>query len=172
MFVLPRTALPLRSPPGERTTAVRAWLRRLSVLCLVAVVLSGTLTAGGTYLWCAMMQAPVETCCCAPERSDLETGERPQSQWGEPPRTPSRLQSGCCQSRGHDGLGDGRLVSSALEVPPALPAASSPSPALAVAVPVASYVPASPSSAVRASPIRAGPRTASELCVKLQVLRC
>jgi hypothetical protein len=148
---------------GERTSAVRAVLRQLSALCLVLLVLSGTLTAGGTYLWCSMMQASVETCCCAPERSALQvqTDERPE------------IHSGCCQSHGHEALDQGRLVSSAIEVPPALPAAAlRPAPVLAGAIPVASYVAASPSCAVRASPIRAGPRTASEHCAKLQVFRC
>ena len=64
-------------------------------------------------------------------------------------------------------------MSSVIEVPPALPAAAwSPSPALVVAIPVASCVLASPSYAMRASPIRAGPRTASEHCAELQVFRC
>lgn len=165
MFAVPHAPPPLlrARPSGERTSEVRKVLRRLFAFCLAALVLSGALTAGRTYLWCSMMQASVETCCCGPERATAEAriDER------------SELRNGCCEDRGHDELDQGRLVSTAIEVPAALPpAACSPLPALAVATRGASLTPASPPCTVRASPIRAGPRAASEICVRLQVFRC
>jgi hypothetical protein len=136
--------------------------RRLFALCLAAVVLVGALTAGRTYVWCSMMQQRVTTCCCAAERSDVERRED----------TRPELRSRCCETHGEDALTVAGTFSGAIEIPPAVVAVAPPAPAPTVAIPSASYAPVLPQRAVRVSPIRAGPRTASATCAKLQVFRC
>jgi hypothetical protein len=138
-------------------------LAKLSGLCLAILVLASTLTAGWSYLWCAMMQERVDTCCCAPEHGTVDT---PRDQGPE-------LRNGCCEHRGLDELTKGSVVSSTIEVPPALPVAVIPQVVtLAAAIPAAPLAPDAGPSTVRERPIRAGPHGATDTCVWLQVFRC
>jgi hypothetical protein len=162
MMATPRSSLPLLSPVWRATGSLRGARQRLFALCLAALVLVSTLAAGRTYLWCSMMEQRVETCCCASERSDVERG-------GD---TRPELRSRCCETHGEDALTAAGIFSSAIEIPPAVVAVAPPAPALTVAIPSASYAPVLPQRAVRTSPIRAGPRTASATCARLQVFRC
>ena len=141
---------------------MRALVRRLVALCSAAVVLVGALAAGKSYLWCSMMQASVETCCCSPEPSVLDEGasERPE------------LRSACCEHRAHDDLATVRLPTIALDVPPGLRTGFVVADAsTTMAGRVSALAPAAPSRAGGAT-IRAGPSTATETCVRLQVFRC
>jgi hypothetical protein len=131
--------------------------------CVAALVLTSTLVAGRAYLWCSMMAASVETCCCPAEHDELGLGDHERS---------PEVENGCCQGHAHDDLTKGHVAADTLEVPPALPARAAAAPAIVVPTPLASYPPASPARASRASPIRAGPRPASDTCARLQVYRC
>jgi hypothetical protein len=109
-----------------------------------------------------MMEQRVETCCCGPEARPGE--ERSAAQ--------AELRSGCCESQHGSEVSAGIASSQAIDVPPALPATD-----LSYANPLSSVMRpahqlASTSLQWRARPIRAGPRAASDTCVRLQVFRC
>jgi hypothetical protein len=157
MITASRITPPPRSPTRGETETLRGAGRRLFALCLAALVLMGALTAGRTYLWCSMMEQPVDARCCVTEPTDV---------------TGSELRSGCCETRGHDEIAMARVPSGGVEIPPAVVAIAPPAPALSVAISVASYSPTPHLRAVRTSHIRAGPGAASATCVKLQVFRC
>ncbi|MFO0757771.1 MAG: hypothetical protein U0359_14850 [Byssovorax sp.] len=149
-----------RSPAGERSRA-RALLSRLGALALAAIVLASLLTAGRTYLFCSMMDRVVDACCCAPETDGEDTHDGPA------------LKVGCCEDRVHGDIAQGNLAAGDVEVPVALPA-SAVLPAVIVAqvLRAPALLDTERPAVLPASPIRAGPRTASEACVYLQVFRC
>jgi hypothetical protein len=162
MLTLPNPTSPLRARPWRVRGAVSGLVRRLFVLCLAAVVLTATLGAGHAYLWCSMMQEHVKTCCCDPAPTASEPG-------GD---TRQELRSGCCESKNGAALGAGLTISQAVELPAALPATSAPRMEPSSAVPTRSRRALQAVVGWRERPIRAGPRSAAEVCVSLQVFRC
>jgi len=134
-------------------------LRRLFAVAVSALVLIASLSAGRAYLWCSMMERAVEACCCEPE-GDGEEHEGAQ------------IHAGCCEDRAIGTLAKASpAAATAVEIPPALPAALAP-PAPALRAVVAE--PAAPQARATAcaSPIRADPSRAADTCVRLQVFRC
>jgi hypothetical protein len=155
------TALARRAP---RSWGWREASRRLLGLVVTALVLVSTLGAGRTYLWCTMMQERVESCCCASAESERDAG-RDQA---------PTVQNGCCEDHATPAVDLGSVPSDLIEMPAALPA-----PPLGAPVVVAAPARAAPSvsQAVaslnpRARPIRAGPRSAADTAIRLQVFRC
>ena len=142
--------------------ASRGLARRAAALAALVVVLSSALLSGQSYLFCLMMERPVEACCCAPEASTL----------GDAPVFHPEIRNGCCESRAGAELAKARVATTASEVPPATLSTIARLPALA-AIPrartssrVGRAVP------LRSSQIRAGPWAASDTCVRLQIFRC
>jgi hypothetical protein len=146
---------------------LRGAARRLFALCLAAVVLVGTLTAGRTYLWCAMMEQRVAASCCAAERPDIE---RPNVE--RPDDARPHLGNGCCERHGQDGLTVAPVPSGDADILPSVAATVVPAPVPTVAVRILPYPPVVPARPSHARPIRAGPGTASAACARLQVFRC
>jgi hypothetical protein len=139
----------------------RQMLARFVALCVAAVVLVGTLTAGHTYLWCSMMQQRLETCCCETRRSELEAPAIGQSQ----------IENGCCQQYHTGGIDMGRVASESLDVSAPLAVAVT-TPTFAISVVGASPMPHVPRPITHAKAPRAGPQTASDRCARLQVFHC
>jgi hypothetical protein len=164
MFTMPSAASLLRRRQLRVRGGNRALLRRAFAGCLAAAVLAATLGAGRAYLWCSMMQQRVDTCCCEPERHAAE----------ERSETRQELRNGCCESQQGATLAAGIATCRVLDVPAAFPAADLPRTELASVV--ASWPPlrarAARGGSSRERPIRAGPRGASEVCIRLQVFRC
>lgn len=147
-------------PAALRSPRLAGLIQRLCALGVAALVILGTLSAGRSYLWCSMMEQPVEACCCAAERAETGAEATPE------------LRNGCCEKHHAEALLKGH-VPATLEVPASLPAAPLPAPpVLAAPVPAPSLSYAPPSCLRRAGFIRAGPWAPSDLCVRLQVFRC
>jgi hypothetical protein len=161
MLTRPNPTSSLRARRWRAGGPLGGLLRRVFALCLAATVLTATLSAGRAYLWCSIMQERVETCCCEPGQS-ADEGHAGQE-----------LRSGCCESKHSALLGTGITASKPLEVPAALPAMSvlQTEPAL-VAVERSPRRASETAVGSRERPIRAGPCSASEVCVRLQVFRC
>jgi hypothetical protein len=157
--------LSVTAAPRSRTSPLlgRDLLRRLFAFVAAALVLVGSLTAGRSYLWCAMMERAVEACCCDVEHAADEA----------PADERSEIRNACCEDRAYGDLDKARVSAGALDLSAAMIAAL-PAPAVIVAVstPAARFVPTRAPSSVCASPIRAGPRTAAQTAVRLQVFRC
>jgi hypothetical protein len=146
------------------TPIARTVLRRVLASCLAALVLVATLTAGRPYLWCSMMERRVEACCCKGEEDGT---------LASPDQGPE-IQNGCCEGRDHDELSKARVVTDGMDIPPVTPSSSrAPGPMLVRnRFAQASLGPAPDVARGRTAPIRAGPRCATESCVRLQVFRC
>lgn len=172
MLATPTSPRRRSRPPitGRGAHGARAVMARVAAACLAALLLVATLTSGRSYLFCAMAERAVDACCCEPVRvvhlhaqdGDEDAGRAAQ------------LGMGCCHSeaygeiaRGHIGLGALDLLAAppATALPPAPIFTAPPAPADARARVASPPLP-------RAAPIRAGPRTASDTCVRLQVFRC
>lgn len=138
-------------------SAETRWTWRALALAAASLVLVSTLFSGRFYLFCLMMERPVEACCCAGEPSDESAPE---------------LRNGCCESRGTGEQLKGHMAAAAFDVPPAtLGAFVEEPPAVRVVpriVPARVTLPAPR----RDNPIRAGPRHAAQACIELQVFRC
>jgi hypothetical protein len=145
-------------PLGE----VRALFRRIFVLAVAAVVLAATIGAGRTYLFCTMMQERVDRCCCTPERDEADL---------TPSDAPS-IEAGCCEDHATGALALGSTSPAGLDVPAGLPAAIEVPLVVSTAPPAPRFERQPAAAVLAASPIRAGPRTASDACVRLQVFRC
>jgi hypothetical protein len=152
-----------RTPLPGRDLRARGFVRRLFALVAATLVLVASLTAGRSYLWCAMMERAVEACCCDVEHAADEA----------PADERSEIRNACCEDRAFGDLDKGRVSASTPDLPDAMIAAL-PAPAVIVAASItaARFVPARAPSSVCASPIRAGPRTAAQTAVRLQVFRC
>lgn len=145
-------------PPGPAGI-----VQRLFALAAAALVLVGSLTAGRSYLWCSMMERAVEACCCDVEHAE---GESPADEGSE-------IKNACCEDRALGDLDKARVAADALELPDAAPAAlPAPTVIVAAAIPAARFVPARAPSSICPSPIRAGPRSAAENAIRLQVFLC
>ncbi|APR87576.1 hypothetical protein A7982_12925 [Minicystis rosea] len=160
-----------RDPRGERrivravgiARVVRSALHRMFAITVAALVVVSALTAGRSYLWCSMMERAVEACCCEPEHDAFEAPAG-----GEP-----EVHSACCEDRLHAAFDKARVSRAAVEVPDVLPVSvAAPAIVRASASAAPAFAPARPSARVRAGPIRAGPRSAAETCVRLQVFHC
>ncbi|MFT3765451.1 MAG: hypothetical protein QM820_08055 [Minicystis sp.] len=158
-----------RDPRGARARkggvdgaigALRDMTRKLFAITVAALVVVGALTAGRSYLWCAMMERAVEACCCEPEDDGAtEHG--------------AEIHSACCEDHLHAGLDKARVGASTIEIPAAMPAdLAPPSVSLAALTPAPSFAPPRARATARARPIRAGPTSAADTCVLLQVFRC
>lgn len=149
-----------RNASGGRANAA---FSRFLALVAAALVLVASLTAGRSYLWCSMMERAVEACCCDVEHAADEA----------PVDERSEIRNACCEDRALGDLAKARAAADAPELPAATLAAL-PTPAIAVAVPMAAarFVPGRAPGSICASPIRAGPRSAAQNAVRLQVFRC
>jgi hypothetical protein len=164
MLTLPSYTSSLRTRPWRLRGGFGELLRRVFALILAGTVLTATLAAGHDYLWCSMMQQRVETCCCDPA---------PTAEEGRGDTQQQELRSGCCESKHAAVLGTGITTTRAVEVPAALPATCAPRTEPVSAVPKGSALPALKADVGRRErPIRAGPSSAAEACVTLQVFRC
>ena len=143
--------------------ASRGLARRAAALAALVVVLSSALLSGQSYLFCLMMERPVEACCCAPE---------PAPEGVSDPAEHPEVRSGCCESRGGAELAKGRVAATASEVPPATLSTIARLPALAVIPRAQTSSRVGRAVPLRSSQIRAGPWAASDTCVRLQIFRC
>ncbi len=153
----------LRAP---RLHVGRAGLRARAAgtLVLLALLLTASFAAGRSYFWCVPMQQVVTSCCCPggdDEPTSVDRDEAP------------RLKSGCCDARIAPDLPvTAQAEAGPAELPPAsfvavvLHAPETPSPVLSTTAPPAPPVEA------RFGPIRAGPSSASDTCIRLQSFRC
>ena len=150
------------------TRAQRFWkechrpARRGLAAALAVVVTVATLLSGRSYLWCLTMERPMSACCCASSQapSDIEASDAGPT-----------VRSSCCDSRRVGALPrtDGARIETA-----AVPAATvSTMPGTMVAPFVMrAATPSAPQQSRQFLEIRAGPRSASDACVRLQVFRC
>jgi hypothetical protein len=151
------------APWASRRAACAALRQRLGALCLLTLFVTASIISGKTYLWCVPMQQAMHACCCA--RAD---GTEPDVRPSELPA----VRESCCISQ----------VVGELPVAPIPPVeAVPPVPSTFVVVPKGLVEPP-PVLAQRSSflpprlrrygPTRAGPCSASDSCIKLQVFRC
>lgn len=155
--------LPATREPFRPHSWAGAALRRILAAATIALVTLSALGVGRTYLWCAMMEQRVERCCCTPDRSGDEPGD------DEGPG----IQNGCCEEQAASTPAVGNVSANLLEVPAALPVTEAAPPVtLATTARVPSFDRLADPPGVRARPIRAGPASASDTCVRLQVFRC
>jgi hypothetical protein len=164
MLGLPAARRSPSSPDPRRTATLRAAARKLLALGGALLVLVSTLTAGRSYLWCAMMQQTVDRCCCEPEPTANASEAGPDSAPG--------AEAGCCEHQGIESTAPGSVASAPIELPAVAPVDTRGTPAVVTAA--SAPVAARPVVAqlVRARPIRAGPATGSDICIRLQVIRC
>lgn len=163
MTFTPPTELRRRPRPSGDGRSARAVMARVVAACLAALLLVAAFTTGRSYIWCSMTERATDACCCAPTSDDDEADS-----------TDAKLRVGCCEHEAYGQLAPARVGVDALDplatMPVGMPA---PPPAIIVpARPVDSYIRVAAPAPLRASPIRAGPRTASDTCVRLQVFRC
>lgn len=159
-----RSPLPGRDLRAARANgAPRAFVQRLFALVAATLVLVGSLTAGRSYLWCSMMERAVEACCCDVEHAADEA----------PADEGSEYKNACCQDHALGDLDKARVAADAPDLPDAMLAALPPPLiTVAAAIPAARFVPARAPSSISARPIRAGPPTAAQTAVRLQVFLC
>jgi len=131
---------------------------------LLALFCVATLASGRAYMWCVAMEQAVSHCCC--DGDDQGDGLH------EVARAPA-LKAACCASRAQEDLPATQATPPAIEVPPALAAASEVvEPVLEHPRPTARRVAARAPASTRYGPTRAGPRSAAGRCAALQVFRC
>lgn len=164
MLRLPAARRSLPCPDRRHTGTLREAARRLLALCSALILLVGTLMAGRSYLWCAMMQQTVESCCCEPEPATDGAEARSESAPG--------VETGCCEHRSSEGATPGSVASDVLELPAAAPVDSGTAPFSISAERASVTTQPIVAQLLRARPIRAGPATASDTCIRLQVFRC
>jgi hypothetical protein len=139
--------------------ALRDARRRLFALGVAVVLLWGSTAAGKAYLWCIPLQQAIHECCCAAEH--------------EAPREQPAVRVACCDVQAVAAL----PAAKPLSPPPALPpvpvdVASLPAAVVEPAYLLAKGPPPRPARSQRYGLTRAGPRFASDACVRLQVLHC
>jgi len=163
-FPLPTTRRGARPSNGGRVGhSARAVMARAIAACLATLLLVATLTGGRSYVWCSMTERAGDACCCAPAADA-----------GGTPSGDAELRVGCCEHEALGTLAPARVGGDALDPLATMPAAMpAPPPAILVPpAPVDSWDRVAAPPLLRATPIRAGPRTASDTCVRLQVFRC
>jgi hypothetical protein len=140
---------------------VSRWIR---ALCLLAIFVTASVTAGKAYLFCIPMQQAVQACCCAGEH-------RPDPE--QIAREGATIERTCCDGRFIDELPTSSTPAPHASVPPAMITIADP--IVVPAVRTTSFerrVDPLPPRAARYGPSRAGPRSAADACVDLQVFRC
>lgn len=146
------------------TTLERVARRALAILLMSALVLTSALSAGRTYLWCAAMARAMDACCCVASASD---------ELAPPGETAALRRPRCCKSQvSAVSVARAQAPTPTAPVPPAAMAAAptaTPAPTACPAMMLAVEAAALPA---RHGWTRAGPRSASETCVHLQVFRC
>jgi hypothetical protein len=157
-----------RQSSSARMTRLRARLAefwvRLGALCVIALFVTASVTSGKAYLWCVPMQQARHDCCC-----DAAHGPDQELRLGEYPT----IRESCCDSQVIGELPAARVPPPVDGVPPALVTAVGVLPVL-VEPPrgLAQRWTSLPPRLRRYGPTRAGPRSASDTCIKLQVFRC
>ena len=137
------------------------WIRSLFLL---VVFVTASVTAGKAYLFCIPMQQAVQACCCASEH-------RPDPE--QIAREGAAIERTCCDGRFVDELPTWSTPAPPASVPPAVITVADV--AVVPSVRVASFerrVESLPPRAARYGPSRAGPRSAADVCIDLQVFRC
>jgi hypothetical protein len=141
----------------------RAVARRVLAFVLAALVIITVLASGKTYLWCASMQRAMDACCCAGDA----TARLVPADEGATLQPPC-----CCESREARAVSKAQAPAPPVPVPPAVMTAVLAVIPAAPARPVTAFAPKALPRIGRYCSTRAGPRSASDTCIQLQVFRC
>ena len=144
-----------------RTAFGDARRRFIALVALVTLVVA-TIAAGKAYLWCVPLQRAMADCCCASGHDDAAGREQP-----------TIARACCCDVQAVGALPAVRELPAGAELPPAVVAYSVMPPAPVVPARTRVLRPAfPPSRPLRHGLTRAGPRFASDTCIRLQTFLC